>query len=219
MAFAPTVAATSTPTFEMAQLTAAFFQTILAIEGGYQNHPGDSGNYCNSQLVGTKYGMSAVAVSTWWGRCPSEQEMRNLSQGDAQAFYAWYFDLYNLYQIQDQKLFELVANNTMGSPTNAAKVTQRALNKFGYQVAVDGAYGTQTIGALNDAWKKHGVNLYNTIRQDWVQYLKDLNRPEFIEGWLFRMNRYFPVIGSNSVGIGLFVALAFVGYQVFKKRA
>lgn len=203
----------------MAQLTATFFQTILKIEGGYQDHPSDSGNYCQGQLVGTKYGMSAVAVSTWWGRCPSVAEMQGLTEADAFAFYSWYFDRYNLYQIQEQKLFELVANNTMGSPSNAAKVVQRALNKFGYNVAVDGAYGPQTLGALNDAWKKFGAKIYNQIRADWVQYLVDLSRPEFIEGWLIRMNRYFPPISQTGISAGLFAALLFIGYQVLKKSA
>lgn len=161
--------------------------------------------------------MSAVAVATWWGRCPSVAEMKALSKADALAFYSWYFDRYNLYQIQDQKLFELVANNTMGSPANAAKVTQRALTKFGYSVSVDGVFGPQTISALNEAWKKYGSKIYNQIRADWVQYLKDLNRPEFIEGWLFRMNKYFPSISEKGMSIGLFAALLFIGYQALKR--
>ncbi len=203
----------------MAQLTPQFFATILAIEGGFQNKPSDSGNYCNGQLVGTKYGMSAGAVATWWGRCPSEQEMRNLTKADAQAFYSWYFDLYGLYQIQNQKFFELLANNTMGSPANAAKVAQRALNQLGYNVAVDGSFGTQTILALNDAWKRSGTKVYNTIREAWVEYLKGLNRPEFIAGWLYRMEKYFPLLGNAGMGLGMGLFLIVLTYQIFKKRA
>lgn len=203
----------------MAQLTPQFFQTILKIEGGFQNNPADSGNYCNGQLVGTKYGMSAVAVQGWWGRCPSEQEMRDLTEADAQAFYAWYFDRYNLFHIQSQQFFELLANNAMGSPGNAAKVAQRALNQMGYNVSVDGAFGPQTISALNDAWKRYGTKAYNAIREAWVEYLKGLNRPEFIDGWLYRMNKYFPLIATTGVSIGVVLFLAIVGYKIFKKRA
>ena len=203
----------------MAQLTPQFFQTILNIEGGFQIHPGDTGNYCQGQLVGTKYGMSAVAVSAWWSRCPSEDEMRNLTTDDAKAFYAWYFDRYNLFGIENQQFFELLANNAMGSPGNAAKVAQRSLNQFGYNVSVDGAIGPQTLAALNDAWERHGAKIYNAIREAWVEYLKGLNRPEFIEGWMYRMNKYFPSITTTGVSVGLVLVLVAIGYQVLKKRA
>jgi len=133
----------------MAQLTNAFFQTILAIEGGFQNFPTDNGNYCGGELIGTKYGMSAVAVGSWLGRCPTAQEMKDLTTQDAFNFYAWYFDKYGLFQIQNQQLFELLANNTMGSPANAVKVEQRVLNQFGYNVAVDGQRGLGANTATN----------------------------------------------------------------------
>jgi len=203
----------------MAQLTAQFFQTILKIEGGYQNHPSDSGNYCEGEQVGTKYGMSAVAVGTWWGRCPSAQEMRDLTTSDAMEFYSWYFNIYNLYQVQNQQFFELLANNAMGSPKNAAKVAQRVLNDFGYAVSLDGAFGPQTLSALNQAWNKHGSTIYNAIRNAWVDYLKALNRPEFIAGWLYRMNKYFPLIGGGGgTSIWLPLLVVGVGFFLLKKR-
>lgn len=203
----------------MAQLTSAFFQTILAIEGGFQDFPTDSGNYCGGVLIGTKYGMSAVAVSAWLGRCPSATEMRNLTEQDARNFYAWYFDLYGLFQIENQQFFELLANNTMGSPANAAKVEQRVLNQFGYQVAVDGKRGPQTIQALNKAWRDHGAKFYNAIREAWVQYLVSLNRPEFITGWLTRMDRYFPPIATTGISLGLALLALYVGFKITKKAA
>lgn len=208
----------------MASLTPSFFQTILKIEGGYQKMPSDNGNYCNGQLVGTKYGMSAGAVGTWLGRCLSEQEMRNLTKSDAQAFYAWYFDRYNLFQIQSQQFFELLANNTMGNPASAAKVAQREINKLGYNVSVDGVFGPQTIGALNDAWIKHGATLYNAIRNAWIDFYISLNRPEWIEGWLKRME-HFPLLDTDNTPTtttgktGLALLLVFAGFLIFKKRA
>lgn len=200
----------------MANLTPDFFQNILTIEGGYQNHPADTGNYCDGQLIGTKFGMSAVAISQWWGRCPTVEEVQGLTQTDAFNFYGWYFDRYNLFQIENQRLFELLANNTMGSPANAAKIEQRALNKFGFDVAVDGIRGPETIQALNQAWRKFGPKIYNEIRNSWVQYLKGLNRPEFIQGWLYRMERYFPEIGTTGISLGLALILLLIGYQTFK---
>lgn len=199
----------------MAQLTAQFFGKILSIEGGYQANPNDTGNYCAGVLIGTKYGMSAVAIGEWWGRCPTVAEVQGITTETAFDFYAWYFDRYRLFEVENQQLFELLANNTMGSPANAAKIEQRALNKYGYQVAVDGMRGPQTIQAINDAWKRYGARFYNTVREDWVQYLKSLNKPEFLPGWLARMNRYFPPIGTS----GSILGLALLGLFLFLKFA
>lgn len=185
----------------MAQLTPSFFQTILKIEGGFQAMPDDNGNYCAGQLIGTKYGVSAVAFSTWVGRCPSVSEMKALTTDTAFQFYAWYFDYYNLYPIESQKLFELCANNTMGSPANAARVEQRALNQMGYSVAVDGIRGPGTIAALNSAWRQNPAGIYNGIRAGWIDYLKSLNKPQFLPGWLKRMES-FPPLGMAGIGAG-----------------
>lgn len=200
----------------MARLTQSFFSKILAIEGGYQNRADDNGNWACGALVGTKYGVSAVAFREWVNRCPTAQEIKSLTESQAFDFYAWYFDRYNLYPIENQQFFELLANNTMGSPTNAAKVEQRALNKLGYKVNVDGIRGAQTIKALNDAWRANPTLAYNTIRQDWIDYLKSLNKPQFLTGWLYRMNTYFPPVGAAGIGIATALALLLIFFVVKK---
>jgi len=186
----------------MAQLTTPFFQTILKIEGGYQNRADDSGNYACGNQVGTKYGISAGAFQTWTGRCPTVADMQAITTGQAFNFYAWYFDRYNLFKIENQKFFELLANNTMGSPAGAAKAEQKALNSLGFQVAVDGIRGPQTIAALNAAWKKNPASIYNAVRAEWVQYLNSINKPQFLQGWLNRLNKYFPPMAA-AAGLGL----------------
>ena len=186
----------------MAQLTTPFFQTILKIEGGYQNRADDSGNYACGNQVGTKYGISAGAFQTWTGRCPTVADMQAITTGQTFNFYAWYFDRYNLFKIENQKFFELLANNTMGSPAGAAKAEQKALNSLGFQVAVDGIRGPQTIAALNAAWKKNPASIYNAVRAEWVQYLNSINKPQFLQGWLNRLNKYFPPMAA-AAGLGL----------------
>jgi lysozyme family protein len=191
----------------MANLTPDFFQKILQIEGGYQNIASDNGNYACGQLIGTKYGVSAVAYSTWVNRCPTVDEMENLTEDTAFAFYSWYFDRYNLFQINSQQFFELLANNTMGSPTSAAKIEQQSLQQLGYKVDVDGVRGPQTIAALNDAWQRNPAAVYNLIRENWINYLKSLNKPQFLQGWLTRMEQ-FPPIAKTSTGIAIIVLIA-----------
>lgn len=201
----------------MSQLTTSFFATILKIEGGYQDIASDNGNYACGQLIGTNMGISAGALSTWWGRCPTVQEMKSLTQQQAFDFYAWYFDRYNLYQVNDQAFAELLMNNTMGSPTNAAKTEQRVLNKYGYNLTIDGDRGSATLAALNDGYARHGAKLYNDIRSAWIQYLKSINKPQFIDGWLIRMNKYFPAMDSTAVGSSALIALAFIVFLITRK--
>lgn len=195
----------------MAQLTNSFFQKILKIEGGYQNLPTDSGNYCGGALIGTNMGMSAVAVGEWWGRCPTVAEMKAMDQKTAFDFYAWYFNRYRLFGIENQQFAELLMNNTMGNPSQAAKIEQRVLNEFGYTVAVDGVRGSQTVAALNAAYAQHGARLHNTIRERWIEFLLSINKPEFHAGWLKRMESFPPmsvgVGGITLVGIGLLIYL------------
>lgn len=202
----------------MAQLTPAFFNTILKIEGGYQNRPDDAGNYACGQLIGTNMGISASALQTWWGRCPSVADMKELSQSQAFDFYAWYFDRYNLYPIENQQFFELLANNTMGSPANAARVEQRTLNALGYSVAVDGVRGPATVAALNRAYRDNPARTYNAIRSAWVDYLHLLGKPQFITGWLYRMDKFFPPMsGGTAVGLGL-VVIGGLAFWFFTKK-
>ena len=202
----------------MAQLTPAFFQTILKIEGGYQAMPDDNGNYCDGNLVGTKYGVSAAALGTWWGRCPTVAEMKALTTDTAYQFYSWYFDKYNLYPIENQKFFELLANNTMGSPVNAARVEQRVLNKMGYPVAVDGIRGATTIAALNAAWRSNPTAIYNGIRSEWIAYLQSLKKPQFLPGWLKRMENFPPLGAAAGAGIAISVLVAILFWKYGKSK-
>lgn len=154
--------------------------------------PDDNGNYACGQLIGTNMGVSAVALNTWWGRCPSVAEMKALDQQTAFNFYAWYFNQYNLYKIENQLFAELLMNNTMGSPGGAARAEQRALNRMGYSVSVDGVRGPATIAALNDAWRRSPQTIYNLVREEWINRLKSINKPQFLPGWLKRMDTHFP---------------------------
>lgn len=203
----------------MARLTQDFFRTILKMEGGYQAMPDDSGNYACGQLVGTKYGVSAVAYSSWVGRCPSAAEMKAITEQTAFEFYSNYFHKYNLYPIENQQFFELLANNTMGSPAGAARAEQRALNTLGYPVAVDGSRGPQTVKALNDAWRRDPARIYNEVRREWLNHLYSINKPQFLPGWLKRMDTYYPPMAVAAGGLGLVLVGLGIWYAWKKWRA
>lgn len=175
----------------MSQFTDSFFQKILLMEGGYQAHPSDSGNYACEQLVGTKYGIAAVSYQTYTGRCPSEADMKGITLDFARAFYRWYGEFWRIDEVDDQEVYELMFNNFMGSPAQAARALQRALNRFGYALDVDGAMGSKTLAALNSAAAQNPTAVYNAILEEWVTYLYT-TKAEFRNGLLNRVATHFP---------------------------
>jgi lysozyme family protein len=209
----------------MAVLTQAFFNTILAMEGGYQNDPDDSGNYACGNQVGTNMGIAAPSYQTYTGRCPSVYDMKAIDQAFAWGFYNWYWERFNIHRIENQKLAELVMNNTMGSPANACKTEQRALIRLGYrfvmvdgvrkEVTVDGARGPITIAALNLAARQNLPRIYNAIRAEWIAYLERLNS-KFLPGWMIRLNRHFPTMAAG-IGIAGAAVVAGILYFALKK--
>lgn len=209
----------------MAVLTQAFFKTILAMEGGYQNDPDDVGNYACGRQVGTNMGIAAPSYQTFTGRCPSVADMKAINQAFAWDFYQWYWKIYNIHLIENQKLAELVMNNTMGSPRSAAKAEQRALRALGYthvmvggvrkEVTVDGDRGPITLAALNLAARHNLPRIYNAVRAAWVAHLVSLNS-KFLDGWMIRVNRHFPVMKAATVGVLGLAVVAGVSYYAYK---
>jgi len=206
----------------MAQLTDEFFKKILAMEGGYQDNPHDRGNYSCGKLVGTNMGVSAVALSTWLRRCVTVDDVKNLSVTDAKNFYSWYFDFYGLFDIADQRTFEIIANSTMGSPVALERIVNRRYDTKDF--LLDGRLSKSVIDGINS---DNQEQLYNDIRSEWIEYLKNLNKPEFLEGWLKRMDKYYPPLGGAggfkykwlfalSLTAGT-IALALYGYKHYKK--
>lgn len=185
----------------MSQFTEKFFQKILQMEGGYQAHPADNGNYACGQLAGTKYGIAAVSYQTYTKRCPSADDMKAITEDFARAFYRWYGDFWRIDEVEDQEVYELVFNNFMGSPAQAARALQRALNRFGYALDVDGKMGSKTLAALNSAVAQHQAAVYNAILDEWVAYL-NTTQLEFRTGLLNRVANHFPA-KSTSDGVAV----------------
>lgn len=173
----------------MPQLSQEFFQKILQMEGGYQNLTNDNGNYACGKLAGTNRGVSAIAYYEYTGRCPSVSDMMAIDNAFAWSFYNWYWDKFRIDEIEDFDIANLVMNNFMGAPLYAAQSLQRALNRFGYNLAVDGKMGSKTIAATNDAVRQNKAKTYNAIREEWIAYLQNVTWAAALTA---RVNRHFP---------------------------
>jgi len=150
-------------------------EVVLKHEGGYVNDPRDPGGE-------TKYGISK--------RSYPSLDIANLTREDAIAIY--YRDFYVKYgydRLRDEavatKVFDMAVN--MG-PATAHRLLQEALVFLGYDIAVDGILGPQTIGATNKADPKRLLQVLRWLAAHHY-YRIAAQRPQsraFLVGWLTR---------------------------------
>ncbi|MFM2041555.1 MAG: hypothetical protein RLY86_131 [Pseudomonadota bacterium] len=120
---------------------------IIAVEGGYSNHPSDAGGE-------TMFGVTAAVARAHGYTGP----MRDMPRSVAEAVYRRsYWDALRLDDIAAQSIAvaaELADTAVNMGPGTAAGFLQRALNCFNRQgrfyadLAVDGRIGPATLGAL-----------------------------------------------------------------------
>lgn len=122
---------------------------IVAREGGYVNDPDDPGG-------ATKYGvtlgtMKRLGVDLNRDGVVSERDVKLLTPEQASEIYVKHFfaapRLNELPQAVQASVFDMQVN----AGANAIRILQKLLLGMGYQVAVDGALGPQTITAANAA--------------------------------------------------------------------
>ncbi|MBS1635353.1 MAG: hypothetical protein JST26_05475 [Bacteroidetes bacterium] len=106
-------------------------------EGGYQQLANDAANYCpakgkpGSKLIGTKYGISAIAYGDYFHRCPTIQEIKNLSPELAQKIAKTKFwDPIQGDRIKSQAVAHLIFDSVYGSGSIGPLHTRRAINKL-----------------------------------------------------------------------------------------
>jgi len=189
----------------MPQLSQSFFQKILFIEAGYQKLSDDKGNIACGILAGTNRGVSAIAYQEYTGRCPSVADMESIDDAFAWDFYNWFWNRFRIDEIEDTDVANLVMNNFMGAPKYAAQSLQRAMNRFGYGLAVDGIIGSKTLTAVNHAVSQNKPASYNAIRDEWIDYLRGVTYGVAITR---RVNTHFPPMQVQTQevvagGIGL----------------
>lgn len=130
------------------------FKELINVEGGWSDDPKDPGNWTSGvigkgELVGTKYG---IAANTY-----GHMNIKQLSLDDAKGIYkrdywdVWRFDGLSS-PLPDSLQYELFDASVNAGRGNASRFLQRAV-----KVADDGAIGTVTIKALDDALTEFGI--------------------------------------------------------------
>lgn len=169
---------------------------ILLVEGGYQEHPNDRGNYSRTgELVGTKYGISARFAEAFTGATWRKEDMKGLDIMEAKFMYYWgMWRKYKIDRISDFKLAELVFDGVVNHGGRYGIILlQRAINGFyeqEYEIAVDGAFGPKTLEAMSAISEKH---LYEEIKEQRRAFYHRISKGKnsvFINGWLNRLDKF-----------------------------
>lgn len=187
---------------------------IIAVEGGYVNHPSDLGGETNFGITFTtanKVSNKKMLVAMGW-----DGKMRNLTQPMAYAIYDVEFwtklNLDAIFEISPflaDKLFDLGVN--VGK-ARAAKWLQQALNVFNRKgtdykdITVDGGIGNETLTALKAFIKVRGKDrviktlLKALITRQGAHYqdiaLDNPKNETFMLGWFERLDRHIELYMS-----------------------
>lgn len=149
-------------------------EQIVAREGGFVDDPDDPGG-------ATKYGvtihtMRRLGLDLTGDGKVSVADVRALSRADAvEIFIRHYFDrprIAELPQAIQASVFDMYVN----AGGNAVKILQRLLRQMGFEVAVDGALGPQSIGAAREAAQPDAQALadaYGVARRNYYFRLAD----------------------------------------------
>lgn len=113
------------------------WQSTKAFEGGFQQLKNDSANYCpakgkpGSKLIGTKYGISAIAYAEYFKRCPTIEDIKNLTPELAQKIAkAQYWNPLQADKLNNQGVAHLVFDSLYTSGSYGTLHARKAINKL-----------------------------------------------------------------------------------------
>ena len=152
---------------------------ILRWEGGYSNHPNDTGG-C------TMKGVTIGVYRKYYGKTKTCSDLRNITDDQwLHIFRAGYWDKVQGDMIENQSIANLVADMAWGSGTvTAIKKIQRCLG-----INPDGIVGPKTLALLNGPDKKAiHAKLWN-MRKAWFEAIIKATPSKkcFLKGWLNRL--------------------------------
>ena len=169
------------------------FSKLLDKEGGYSDAPTDYGNYCSGSLTGTKYGVASTAYREYYGRCPTKEQMMNLTIPEAKSIWkSVVWDRIYGDSIGNISVAELMLDSAGGGKRGYLHIRQ-AINRTAGKKIVDetdrmmiSAGEADFINGFDP--KAYFDNLYN-IR---LQYFESHpQRTIYGAGWINRLNSVY----------------------------
>ena len=175
------------------------------IVAGFQDLHNDAGNWSTGKvgqgiLIGTNRSISAPRLIEWRGKMITKQEMMDLSILEAMKIYrVHYWDAIHGDQINSQALADILADMKSSAGGAAVVQMQKTLNSFGENLAMDGAFGSKSVTALNRQISKRGeARIFNVFREYMTDYYKKLNNPHFEEQWISSLDEDYPPMDEGQ---------------------
>lgn len=180
---------------------------ILKWEGGFQNDPVDKGNYYKGQLIGTNKGVTPSAYLQAFGKVPTVDDMKNLSNERFMFILKrLYWNRWRADDIDHQSIANLLVGWVWGSGKWGIVIPQRVL-----EVADDGVVGNETINAVNKADPQELFGRLKAAKRKYLHNIADTSvrayeskigrkatqeeimqhtQAKYLRGWLNRLNDY-----------------------------
>lgn len=180
----------------MADFSLAHKKTSV-FEGGYQKHPNDNGNWTggavnSGTLVGTNWGISAPAYKTYFGKTPTEQDMRNLTQDQAKAIYrSLFWNKIKGDEINNQQVAEIIYDAYVNQTGWTRIMTADTLTALNRPATVKVPFNNETVMAINTTNPAQFFQQFLKERER--RYRETAARPGqsvFLAGWLSRLNGF-----------------------------
>ncbi|SLN13391.1 putative Peptidoglycan domain protein [Pseudoruegeria aquimaris] len=152
-------------------------ESIVAREGGYVNDPDDPGGATNHGV--TIHTLRRLGLDLDGDGDVDAADVRRLSRAQAvEIFLRHYYERPGIAALPEPlqaSVFDMYVN----AGANAVKILQRLFRKMGFDCAVDGVIGPQTIAVAQAAYARaprHLVDAYGIERRNYYYALAD-SRP------------------------------------------
>jgi len=175
------------------------FKKILrqvGLIGKYEMNLKDEKNFVNGRFIGTKWGISAPALSAYLRRTPTPDEMVRLSKTKAtELLYEKYWTGRGLINLDNDSLAALIYNGLANMGTNEMRLLiKQAVIRLGYYIEYYDVFTPKGIELLNNIQQKDLFNqIYSIKKKSFkrisskakrVLFLKQLSGIQFKENYL-----------------------------------
>ncbi len=189
-------------------------------EGGFQKYENDPANYCDGLLIGTMRGISSIAYKSFYGYCPTVQQLMSLTENDVENIYRKnYWNKIQGDNIKDQSVARILFGMYIGSPGVTISILKKVLSEtFNKAVNVSSQFSNELIFVIN---KLNGKKLFDALKAEKMNRINQSSNTMFIKGWLGKYERMSYEKSYNKAliitGISIFI-LAGLSIYLYKKK-